>query len=126
MPTEPAPVAIYVCTAAGDPASAGLLSGYVATYAHHQGLTVVLEAADHDADRPLAQRAGWQIVIDAVAAGKVGGVITWTRSMVIPGVMTGQQIRAQFGLLASLLADQGAYLVCAASEAAAPVLEAAS
>lgn len=121
-PAGRVPVALYLCTA--DPADAELLILCVRRYIDARQWAVSVLAVDTDPSQPLAQRAGWQAVTDALSAHSVHGVVTWTSDMV-HAHSTASQDSDAFDRLVAVMRERGSFLVAAAhTPLAGPVLAA--
>ncbi|MQS11758.1 hypothetical protein F7Q99_05500 [Streptomyces kaniharaensis] len=108
-PVGRVPVALY--TATSNDATAHLLTSYARAFAEARDWTVTLATVDNDPTRPLDQRPGWQIVIDALNARTIKGVITWTRDMVTGG--QADLAAEAFDRLATVLGDRGGFIAAA-------------
>ncbi|MFC8450251.1 hypothetical protein [Kitasatospora sp. NPDC057223] len=75
----------YLCTE-DDPAGRDLCAEWCGQRAAIVGLAVDEVLVDTDSSVPLAERPGWARVVELVATGGVGAVITLNRGMVVYGV----------------------------------------
>jgi hypothetical protein len=105
------PVVIYM---AHDAAANASQLAECRSFADARNWEVVTEASDCGISTPLDQRAGWQIVMEAISAGHARGVVTATQGMVA-------SCTADYTALCASIVDDGAFLTSCESGASPEV-----